>query len=88
MAPAEVPAAAGASLAGIHSPSLHMPLMVHNTSDILGVCFDMDLFISIWATVFNLPNLLIDVSNLDAEMTGILTPLTSWSHRSLEGPGH
>ena len=56
--------------------------------DILGVCFDMDLFISIWATVFNLPNLLIDVSNLDAAMTGILTPFTSWSHRSLEGPGH
>ena len=44
--------------------------------DVLGVCFDMDLFISIWAMLFNLPNLLIDVSNLDAAMIGILTPFT------------
>ena len=46
---------------------------MHN---VLGVCFNMDLFISIWATIFNLPNLLITVSNRDATMAGILTPFT------------
>ena len=35
-----MPAAAGASLVGIHSPSLHMPPMVHNTSPLLATALE------------------------------------------------